>query len=406
MEDNLQFNRLPKKNPNYGIIILIVTVILTVIWSITYLSTSTSEKEVKVNYSKEDFEKFAQEMVQSISDEDPTFINEAFDVNYLVERALIGIRYHKTTKKEIMAYASKKFRPGDEMIASIREGAILYTGELFWEDDVYYIILGSYHNNDVNYVEFELRNINNEIRIADTYNLKLGKNTSGLLREMNMMQYDYNTQGQRDFSMDKAFAGGMNKMKIIRAYMAENDPDNAMYSFKEIRKDIKSTRIFQQLRIEISALMGDSAFAQAIDQYLELYPGDECYTSCMLLKKGIATGNSDLILTHVSELRNCVGDDPALFISEGMAHHQKKDYNKALEIYTKATTALPQSVGAQWQKTICHLTLEDDNGSIASMNSLMANHEVNLSLIDKLVQQFPKFEKSEAYNNWKKTKQL
>lgn len=351
-------------------------------------------------FGEDDYVRFAKEIESSINKKDPTLLDNALHTASLIEKAA---KTAKITDPEILQKAteeaSQSVKIGSQIVGLISDMGNFGFTKYYKKGEVPHLVFRSYSNEGINYYDYELGEVDGEIKILDGTWLLMGDTFSGSLARMGLLsQYQEGSEVDPEF---EALIVEAAKVYEIDAQLIEGNGAQALAIFESIPEKFKEQMFLQALQVRIASYLDEATYQKAQTSFVNLYPDEARIVHFIVLLSSLASNQVDKARQSINELRKHVGNDPMLFLYEGLTYHSENQYDKALPLYEKVVELLPDLYDGYGHKLSCLMDAERYDEAAAFAKVIVEKLDVTKMDLENIFSEFPDFLESEAYQRWK-----
>ena len=350
--------------------------------------------------------KFAYQIEQSISKNDPGFINQAFDLNAIINNVTVSSTPGTKDLMSFNFYFAKgfvnNFDYGSQIVEQLQKGDSYSFLRRYKKDGQHHIIFRLFAESGLNYHDYTLALQNDEIKIVDVYFYITGEKYTETLERLYLTALFHNFRNENFSILDKEYISSLMVIKHVRALVSHGRHLEAQQLFEDIPPHIRQEKFFQIMYIQLAKYLCDEAYLDAIDRFREEYPYDPSLYLIALdgffIKK-----KYEKALLAIDELDNFVGGDPILNLYRGNVHHTMNDYPTSLQYYNELTTSMPTFEMGYLGLFSNHIELKEYESATRVLRTLMKGFRYRWKDIDDLVAGFVSYNNSHEYHQFRST---
>jgi tetratricopeptide (TPR) repeat protein len=284
---------------------------------------------------------------ETVEDLDPTFLNEAMNVNSVGARALKDLDVPSSVRISFSFGLPAACGVGTHLTVALGARGGSYTFLRMRErDGVSYALFRSLIARSLNYHEYELSlNEDGEVQVDDVFLFASGEHLSGSMRRncLRMAAGEEIADGDEESDLVRNLRLAAEFMELV----GDGDFEEALEAFDDFPAELREDRKLLLTRLMISGKVSEGAYVRASTEFQEIYPDDEFYhlALCDVL---LERREFDLLLENVEVLQGMVGGDPYLDCIAALAHYGGGDVQAAVEL-AKAACEEEPSLDALWR---------------------------------------------------------
>lgn len=298
--------------------------------------------------TNEEISAFAAAIEKSAIDRNPTFLNHAIHKKELINRVIINLKQTNGIKKRL----EKTIGIGDIIINNRLPKATFKKILYYKKEQTHHLIFRRYANGGLNYYDFELAKYNEKCCIVDMFVYSTGLNYSESLRIL-IQQMSANSRDSSSFTISGI--NHVNAIGQIDRLLLKNDPVSAKKKFEKLPQQLKDSKIYQNLNIQICYQLGTKEYDSAITKYKESFPEDPSLLLKMIDGYFIKKEYSKSI-DAVNKLDSVLGKDPILDLYRANIYFAQNNFEKRLKALEQLTNNMPDFEDGILALIIAHIS--------------------------------------------------
>jgi hypothetical protein len=347
---------------------------------------------------------FCEYLEESLNDGDGSDLDEAIELDVILETATRGIDAPNDFKAGFTDSVRDSFKLGVEIASKIEQGGSIKLLRMREQGGQPRALFRFLHSGGVNYQELYLTpGSDGSIRVSDVFVYLSGETLAETFRRFYVQALalagDDLLKAITD--ADQRLAEKLFSVKHLGEALQSGDAKKALAAYAEMPERLKKERIVQVLRLQACQQLEPDEYVKAIDEALALFPGDATFDlnalDAYFLKKRF-----DEYLSALDRLDRRLGGDPWLEVLRGIAHRERGDRNEAKVSFEAAVRDEPTLEAAHWG--LVNLSLEEkDHQATAKLLERLEN-ELGVEIRKDLhgVPEYAEFVQSDEYREWSK----
>ena len=365
------------------------------------ISLSCASEKQEPLYELADAEELGISLQSRIDKDDIRLINELFDLRSFASQFIM-----KSTKKRIHKFntgvllgLSRSFNFGELLIQQKSEAGDFGFIRAYQDEKNQFHLLFRVYGEGLNYHDYLVKTINDELKIVDAYIYMSGENLSDsykryykkLLNDSNLLTSDV---GNASILKD------MEKLQKVERLYSERKYKKALKVYETISYNSKNTKNFKLFKIQITFHISDELYYEAIKDYEVNFKNDPSLY-LVALDGLIYRKEFDKCLNYIDKLDNLLEKDPFLNFIRGNVYRLKKDNDNALGKYAIVNLEYPEFIGAYENRLDIYLETNQNSKAIEILDVFLKDFKMDKEELNfNLTQEVPNFVKSKAYKNW------
>jgi hypothetical protein len=339
--------------------------------------TACSQQEKPV--TKEEAAKIAAALQDAVANRNSGFLNSLISPE-LMEKRIIEQSDNKLSRS-IVSQTLTSYKSGDFGRQIVKNLGKTGTYELVkqYEKNNHQHLIFRMYDEQLNYHDFELVKINDQVKIADIFVYVTGENLStSYAQTLLSMKDDEGTS-----AVDKKDA---NKMQLMRSYIQGNEFEKANKIYKSLPAVLKKQKIYKIIYTQIASGLGTDEYLASLNNFQQEYPEA---TNMYLLMMDAYFLQKDYAgtLRCVNGLDSLINKDPFLDYYRSLIYKESKDTANQLVCLERLHESLPAfgpgtlelinryAEDKQWEKAVpltkaYGKTKNADNETIAALYEL------------------------------------
>ncbi|MCQ2272768.1 MAG: hypothetical protein MJZ72_08305 [Bacteroidales bacterium] len=277
---------------------------------------------------------FAEHIEQSLLNGDPELLNKAFDRDYLKsiirDNSIVNSSLDADFGQE---YFDDNFHLGNELCQYIDNGGDVKFVRYYIdnENNAYHIVFRSYHDFILNFYDFQVDTLQDEIVIKDGFVYNTACLFSDNIRENVLLNVLYRTNPE----------GVTKVLGDLKMLTDEGKAKEAMIELKAHKEELKNLSVYWQFYIVNLFKTSDKYnFIEELDS-LRNQGVDERMLLLHKLMFQLNEGRVEANESTINELINHTGDDPIYLLFFGKTLSNAHRYEEAATCYETASEYLP-----------------------------------------------------------------
>lgn len=294
--------------------------------------TACSEPEKPV--TKEEAAKIASALENSIADRNSGFINRLISPE-LMEKRILEQSDNKLSRS-LVSQTLTSLRSGDfgrQIINNLGKTGNYELVKQYEKNNHQHLVFRMY-DEQLNYHDFELVNIKDQIRIADIFVYVTGENLSTSYAQTLLSMKD----DEGVSAVDKKDA---RKMQLMRKYIQEKEFEKANKLYESLPAVLKKQKIYKIIYTQIASGLGTDEYLTALNNFQKEYPES---TNMYLLMMDAYFLQKDYAgtLRCVNGLDSLINKDPFLDYYRALIYKESKDPANQLACLERLHENLPR----------------------------------------------------------------
>lgn len=342
---------------------------------------------------------FAQRIAKAIQRGEGAVIDDAIDVDAVLERAYRGLEVSDTSKREFAAGVKKSFGFGDLISKEIQESGsyeLLRVRAVKGKQRALFRLISP---NGVNYHDMELEPTRNgkSQRVVDIFIFLSGEWLSETMRRAFLPVVAHEKRGAGGAM--SAYLDNLPKISELAKAVSSQDHARVLAIYKTLPPQVQKDRNVMLMYYQAASKAGDAEYAKALDAIQKAFPKDPAL-DLLLFDDYFLKKNYDGALAAVARVRRALGGDAYLDFLEGNIYYTKGDHAGAKVRLDRAIAAEPDLVDPYW--TLITISLEQRQWAETArlLDLVEQNARVELQDVGS-VAEYAEFAKTKAYQTWK-----
>lgn len=358
---------------------------------LTLFAPSCTEPEKPA--TKEEAAQLAQSLESSMKKHSAAKFNEALDVASLQKRILeagnqkIDTRIVDGAMKEL-----KSGQLGSQIIQSLGKSGTYQLVKQYEKDKNQHLVFRMYADSKLNYHDFEVIKKKDQVKISDAFIYMTGENLSATLAESaQLMTKNYDNLTEVDKTR-------LENIKRIRQLLNQEEYTKANSLYKQLPAILKQTKLFQMMRIQIAAGMGNEEYLKAMTDYQQAYPNAPNVYLLMIdayiLKEEYANA-----LQAVNQLDSLINKDLFLDYYRGLIYKLMGNKEKQREHFELLNANMPAFSDGTLELLVTYLDAEETDKAVALVTTKRTNYKkIDKEQRETIYQLYPDFKKKLGEN--------
>lgn len=281
---------------------------------LTTLSYSIAAQSVSTQEALD----FAKSVEESVTNEEPKFLNNIFAAQEFGARVTQEILYDK--EDSIGSYiptALNNMKFGDRIISHVANGSYQLVKQ-YDNNGIQHLIFRLFDGESLNYHDYELIKKDGDVKVVDIYLYISGENMSKTVA--NIMDNLLNSK-----------TSTIKNLKEVKLRMNYGDYDRALTTFKKLDKNIKSTKAAQIIYLQIlMSLDDDKKYVNALAQYQKDFPNDPSLHLIMIDYYFLKEEYKQTLI-EINNLDTLINSDPFLDYYRSLIYNAMNDTTQAIK---------------------------------------------------------------------------
>lgn len=273
---------------------------------------------------------------QTLSNEDPSFINSIFDKEAFCQKIIIEKEDDEVLKAFNDGFLSgfkEELDFGKMMINAVDGKYYDFVNQYTSIEGKTHLIYRLLHADGAfNYHDYEMEWRDSTLQIVDMYIYVTGEKLSETFHQL------YKNAFREEMKKRDSFFGRSNKsapaekLKEAEVLMKAGKAQEAMDLYMTIPQKYQEQKVYRIWKIKIAKELSPEIYIEAVSEYVEAFPNDPSFY-LMAYDKAVADEDYDLAFKYIDKIDISIGLDPFLDFYRGNIYYYKGDYEKALEKY-------------------------------------------------------------------------
>ncbi len=342
---------------------------------------------------------FAQRIATAVQRGEGTVLDDAIDIDALLERAYRGLEVSATSKREFSSGVKKSFGFGGLISKEIQESGsyeLLRVRTVKGKQRALFRLISP---NGVNYHDMELEPARNgkDQRVVDIFIFLSGEWLSETMRRafLPVVAHEKRVAG----GPQSAYIDSLPKISELSTAVRNQDHARVLAIYKTLPVAVQKDRNVMLMYYQAASKAGDAEYAKALDAIQKAFPKDPAL-DLLLFDDYFLKKNYDGALAAIGRVRRALGGDAYLDFLEGNIYYSKGDHEGAKVRLNRAIAAEPDLVDPYWTLITMSLEKRQWNETARLLDLVEQNAGVELQDVGT-VAEYAEFAKSKAYQTWK-----
>jgi hypothetical protein len=344
------------------------------------------------------FEEFAWELEQTMTELDPSFFREHFDLEAFFAVVTEGV--DRSTARSFEAGARSTF----DLPGGLVEAMATFDGSFrflrMMPGEPVRALFRAAGDDGLNYLALHLHKNDAGVRIVDVFPYTTGELMTTSFRNVLLRTAASQDRGllARLFGKQSAKVEWVDRFAEMTERLA-TDPAGVLELYASLPEDLQREASVLMLRIQAASAVGDEVYARALYD-LQRFRPEHPALPMMLLDLHLIHGDFEAAGKSIDALDTLVLGDPYLDILRGNIHLQANEPDRAREAIQRAverdgTLQYP----ARWALLEVALTTDDHAATLALLVALEEEHGVEWSDLEG-EEAYAAFVASPQYAEW------
>ncbi|MEP6674577.1 MAG: hypothetical protein ABJA78_05465 [Ferruginibacter sp.] len=334
------------------------------------LLISCKAKEQKV--TKEEALQTAEKIQSSITAERADFVNDLIDKKSLAKKIAAKMDADKKEPvSEIMNNLSET-RMGDKIVDAVGNKGTYQLVKSYEKDEKQHLLFRMYADGRLNYHDFELIKLNNEIKASDLYIYITGDWISTTFSQT------LSTAGMNDMTSSDA-----DNMLSIRKKMGEGKYQEAKDALDLVPAVLKKEKAFQVMNVQICSGLSEDVYHTAMENYNRLYP-NEPNMYLMMIDYYITKKEYQKSMDAVNKLDALIDKDPFLDYSRALIYNLMDDNAKAREKLEQLQINMPKFTEGTEELIANYAEAKEYEKASVLIKKYKSNQKINQAFLNAL----------------------
>jgi tetratricopeptide (TPR) repeat protein len=346
---------------------------ILVLAPILYFSCKAPEKPV----TKDEASQLAKKIIHSVQNHNSVILDNIFDAQVFARR--VASEAKKSLSKDIVNGAMEGLKSahfGQQIVTAVGEKGSYELVKQYEKEGKQHLLFRMYNAGSVNYHDFELVKIEEEVKAADVFIYLSGENLSKTFGDALLMMQENLT------SSSKSEQELVSNMKKIKSVMAQRDFQKAEEVFESFPPEMQRQKMFQLIHVQIGEGLGNDEYSKALTQYRTLFPNDP-NTYLLSVDAYVLQKKYPEALDAVNKLDSLINKDPFQDYYRGLMYKLMEDSTHSRECFER----LHQNMPAFGNGTIELITIYANDGQVDKAAQLLKQSEADKSISEEEGQQ-------------------
>lgn len=288
----------------------------------------------KNNASQSKYEDFAKEIESHIQKGDPSFFNDHFEFDAIIDDIVASVGTPEDHEKSFRNNIKQELNVGATFMSMMGKdglGSIKFLRLRNFPDKPTALFRFA-SSEGLNYMEAYLKNTRDGIKISDFYVYQGGLSFAPTLRRLYYTPLVDSIQLldlSKTPAADKAYIGNFATIDSITAMAQAQQFEEALALYKKMPNVLQEDKMLQVMKINLAAASKDeSAYQQAVDGYQKIYPDDPALVY-MQMQHALAKRDTNAIFPAIEKMDKTLGGDNYLKVILSDVYYEFKQPEKA-----------------------------------------------------------------------------
>ncbi|MFN8290454.1 MAG: tetratricopeptide repeat protein [Chitinophagaceae bacterium] len=339
-------------------------------------SCSTPEKPVTTEEARE----FAHQLELSIGKRDPSFMNDAIDIDEVIKRAGIN---NSNNGRAFGSGLKQSASMGNRITEGITEEGTYQLVKPYEKEGKQHLIFRLYDDGGINYHDIELKKKKGVVKIADVYIYATGEALSATIKNL----YEQLSGMEDKLTKDKNWVSSLTE---IREKLNKGKNKEAYDLFMEIPAEARTSKIFRIIKVQICTGMSDELHQQSVEELLAAFP-NEPDMQLMLIDAYFMRKEYDKALGAVNAIDKMINKDPFLDYYRYLCYNVMQQPEKAREHLIKVTKAYKDFPDARLELIVTYLDEKKYDSARIAVSEFRAKKTFPQEKLEKILSVYPDF---------------
>ena len=327
----------------------------------------------------EEVRQFSRELESSVEKRDPAFFNEAIDRDEMARRAGVG---DSKKAKDFTRGMRNAANMGTKIIQSISKNATYELVKQYEKDGTHHIIFRLYDDGSINYHDLELIRKKDQLKIADIFVYTTGEPMSATLKNLfDQMEGVADAPGSDQW---------IRSMPRIREKINDQDYEGAYELFMKTPEQVRHSKAFRIVLIEICSGLDDEKHQQAIEDLLAAYP-NEPNMQLILFDAYFLRKEYPKVLSAIDAVDKMINKDPFLDYYRYLCYTVMGEDAVAKEHLLRVARQYPRFPDAQIELAATYILEEKMDSARLIVRNYKQRKSFPQEKLDDLLAAYPAF---------------
>ncbi len=382
--------------------LIAVYLVMALLWGCT-TSEMEKEKSSTQKFENKDYEALGKRIAERLNKGKADTLEKYYDVEYTIEKVVAQVHNAEFTellkRPKSQRELKEKLEFSNEIVGEIRKEYGHYEFlRVHPRQGVPHLLFRMTSSKGLRYHDYEVRVIDNKLRLTDMYVFMLGDYLS---TQMSFAFISLLAQQKQLKTLSPELEAEIKTIEQLDNAIERDDYTEAMSFYEALPKKTRKHKRFMSYKLMITAAAHDSLYQQTLDEYERLFPKDP---SLYLLNidKYMMQGDMKKLLWCINKLDATIGGDPYLDLYRGIVYALTDQPDKGMgliDTYIKSNTKDPNGY---WIRLQVHLLKGENEKAIEVLNqinryTLLSRREIT----NKVETDFTDFAETLKFQDWK-----
>ncbi|MDJ1473028.1 tetratricopeptide repeat protein [Xanthocytophaga flava] len=366
-------------------------------------SEMEKEKQSTRQFSVQEYEAFGKRIAEKVNKRHSDTLNQLFDLEYMLEKMTNQLQknqYQKITQEIIFKENfKKKVNPSSFIIKELRKGYGRYQFLRFHpRQGVPHLLFRMTSEEGINYHDYEVRIIDNELRLTDLFVFLSGEYLSETLKGtfINLL-----SQQKQQKIIEPELDEQLGNIQKLKQAIDRHDYEEALQFYNSLSIKTQKSKTFMSYKLLITSNISYEMHQKAIAEYEKLFPDDPSHY-LMDIEKYLLQGDAKNILWSVDKLDRTIGGDEYLNLYRGLVYSITEDKEKGLTLVNNYIRNNVKDPDGYWMRFQIHVLLDEPEDAVKTINDINRyTLHSRMFITEKIEKNFPDFAESSHFMNWK-----
>lgn len=343
---------------------------------------------------------FAQRIAAAVQSGNGTALDDAIDVDALLERTYRGLDASEHSRREFAAGVKQSFAFGGMISKELEQAGsyeLLRVRAVKGKQRALFRLIST---SGVNYHDMELAPApgGKGQRVVDIFIFLSGEWLSDTMRRA-FMTVVANEKSESMTPAQRAYVASLPRITELSAAVRNREHARVLSIYKALPPEVQKDRNVMLMYYQAATRAGDAEYARALDAIQKAFPNDPALDLLLFddyfLKKNYAGA-----LAAIDRVRRALGGDAYLDFLEGNVHYTKGDHAAAKVRLNRAITAERDLAEPYWTLITIALEQRDWVETARLLDRVEQDARVDLQDVGQ-VAEYGEFAKTREYQSWK-----
>jgi tetratricopeptide (TPR) repeat protein len=193
--------------------------------------------------------------------------------------------------------------------------------------------------------------------------------------------------------MSKTDLDRINKLKTIKALIAQRDFIKAREYYDEMPDDLKKQKLFQMIHIQIGSGLGDERYGEAMNEYRALFPNDP-NMYLMMIDAYVLDKDYPKALAAVNKLDSFINKDPFQDYYRGLMYKLMEDSLQSRACFERLHAYMPRFSKGTIELIVSYAKTGDMDKAVKLMKQAKGDKTLSPAVAQLLCELHPDLKKA------------